>query len=284
VVNRLFEGTGRYASRTLAVLPAAHREALAEILMVASQSTEADLLDLLFTQGDTLNVHVAQTRKVLDLPGEPVALPLDRRIRLADLCIRPGPEDGRPFLCDRDGRRLLPVHLGGAALAFAPDLLRFLAVFGPGELRPFPLPRKTWPQGPSEVLHRTVLDRVVLGRRRWIVPTGPLVAELAPLRPARALEAIDRWRRAHGLPERLFVIERVVHPAIGRIYKPQYLDLAAPLFCELFRALLGEGSTTLTFEEALPDPGSLPRDNAGEPWAVEVHVEPLLLVPPLPGG
>ncbi len=297
VLNRLFEGTGRYASRAVTVLPADHRRALAAALTAASTVTlpaggEADLLDLLSTQGDTLNVHVPQTRKILDLPGEGAALPADRRVRLADLSVRLGSGEAGsgpllPELCDRTGRRLLPVHLGGAALAFMPHLTLFLAAFGPGELRPLPLPRQAWPRGPAEVLHRTVLDRVVLGRKRWLVPpaaTAGLAAELRNLTPARALAAIDRWRRAHGLPEQLFVIERVSHPAVERIFKPQYLDLAAPPFCELFRVLIGkavrrapDGPTDLAFEEALPAPADLPRDTAGEPWAIEVQVEPLLL-------
>lgn len=309
VLNRLFEGTGRYASRAVTALPADYRRALADTLTAAStltlpDGTEADLLDLLFTHGDTLNVHVPQTRKVLEMPGERVSLSTDRRVRLADLLVRldrlndarDTADSGLPYLCDRNGRRLLPVHLGGAALAFLPHLMLFLSVFGPGELRPFPLPRRphqseqSGPSRPSQILHRTILERVVLARKRWLVPaagaTGftALAADLAALSPPRALVAIDRWRRLHGLPERLFVIERVSHPAVERIFKPQYLDFASPLFCELFRALLGKAvrqaggsDAALILEEALPDPGDLPRDAAGQPWAVEVQVEPLLL-------
>ena len=305
VLNRLFEGTGRYASRAVAALPPDTRRAFAEALTAASTLTlpdgaAADLLDLLFTHGDTLNVHVPQTRKLLEMPGERVSLSPDRRVRLADLLIRLDRLDDAgdtatslPYLCDRNGRRLLPVHLGGAALAFLPYLMLFLSVFGPGELRPLPLHRRphqsgrSGQSGPAQVLPRTLLDRVVLGRKRWLVPaasTAALAAELAGLSPPLALAAIDRWRRAHGLPERLFVIERVSHPAVERIFKPQYLDLASPLFAELFRTLLGKalrqagnGDAALVFEEALPDPGDLPRDAAGQPWAVEIQVEPLLL-------
>jgi Lantibiotic dehydratase, N terminus len=286
VLNRLFEGTGRYASRFTAVMPEAVRRRFTEPLTALSSldggGEPMDLLDLLSGLGDTLNVHALQTHRVMSLPGEPLGVEPDREVDANELRVRID-RTGLPRLVDGAGRRLLPVHLGGAALAYNPPWITFLALFGPGELRPIPVPRIVEPRGETKVLGRVVLGRVVLGRQRWVVPTADIAAEVAAAAPSRAFAAIDRWRRSWDLPERVFAIERVHFKAFkakAEVYKPQYLDFTSPSFCELFAALLRTNGSSLTLEEVLPAAAAFPRDEAGESWAVELQAEAFASRPP----
>src|SRR5262249_37502878 len=93
------------------------------------------------------------------------------------------------------------------------------------------------------------------------------------LSPSRAFAAFARFRRAHGIPPAVFAIERVRFGSEVEVFKPQYLDLRSPSFCELLRVILREGDETLVLEEALPIPGAFPRDATGEGWAVEIQLD-----------
>lgn len=269
VLNRIFEGTGRYASRFTPALPDGLRRRFIDPLL----SSEVELLDLVSGQGDTLNVHAVQTRRVLTLPGEPMALEPGREIDASTLRVRlDGP---LPVLVDGEGRPLLPVHLGAAALAYMPPLIVFLALFGPGELRPIPVPQRVRPVGDIRIHERVVLGRVVLARRRWIVPVASAAA-CFELPPPQAFAALDRWRCARGLPERVFAIERVVFQGVaGEVFKPQYLDFTSPSFCSLFEAILRTSGETLVLEEVLPAADAFPRGADGERWAVELQADTL---------
>jgi hypothetical protein len=277
VLNRIFEGTGRYASRVTPLLPDALRRRFLEPLVARATlrdgrdgEEEIDLLDLVSSRGDTLNVHSVQTRRVLVLPGEPSPVPPDRRVDPSELRVRWA--GTTPELIDATGRRLLPIHLGAAALAYMPPLITFLAMFGPGEVRPLEPPRSRRRSGDVEILDRVVLGRLVLARRRWIVPADVLRKALK-LPPARSFAAITRLRREHGIPPAVFIIERVRFGSEVEVFKPQYLDLRSPSFCELLEMILGESDKPLLLEEMLPVPEDFPRDTAGAGWAVELQVD-----------
>lgn len=282
VLNRIFEGTGRYGSRYTAAMPAAMRGRLTSHLAARSvvriDGEEVEVLDLLSPHGDTLNVHAVQTGRVLGMPGETLDLPAGRVHDVGSLGVRI--DGARPSLVGRDGRRLLPAYLGGAALAFAPPLVQLVAAFGPGEVKPLPLPRRPRRQGEATLLGRLLLGPLVLGRARWVLPAAPLARELAGLSAAGAFRAVDRWRSRHGVPERVFVIERVRHPVVKDMFKPQYVDLGSPAFVALFEAIVRAAGGSLVLEEALPAPSAFPRDAAGEAWAVELQLDSLAWGPP----
>jgi hypothetical protein len=272
VLNRIFEGTGRYASRFTAVMP---DELLRRFTAELAVRTP-ELLDLAWPHGDTLNVHGVQTRRVLVLPGEAPELPPGVRVEIQELRVRLDPATGLPGLTDAAGQPLVPVWLGGAALAFAPSLIRFLAVFGPGELKPIPLPRRPracGEGGEAKVLDRLLLGPLVLGRRRWILPAEALRERMKGRTPARVWTEVDRWRRSLGVPDRVFALERIRHETIEDLWKPQYLSLTSPLFFQILEAVARTAGPSLVLEEMLPAPEAFPRDAAGERWAVELQLE-----------
>lgn len=122
---------------------------------------------------------------------------------------------------------------------------------------------------------RFTCGRVVVFRRRWILPPGT-----APEAPAGAgtpdrhlrdfFARVDTFRRREGLPRHLFV-----HSSRER--KPFYVDLASPLLVDLLRRLLtparGEEPPSLYATEMLPGPGELwVRDGRGR-YATEFLVQ-----------
>lgn len=276
MLNRIFEGTGRYASRITPLLPSAVRETFLAPLLARSTAAggeAVELLDLVSSRGDSLNVHAIQTHRVLTLPGEPAPLPLERQVDPGELRIR-WREELTPELVDGKGHRLLPVHLGATALAYMPPWIVFLAQFGPGEVKPLIPPRPGRRQGDIEVLDRVTLGRLILVRRRYRVPAAVLREVLKPP-SSRAFAALDAWRRGQELPASLFLLERVQFGDRTEVRKPQFLDFRSPSFCRLLAAALPSGDEELVFEEVLPSPEAFPRDPGGEAWAVEIQLDTL---------
>jgi hypothetical protein len=289
VLNRIFEGTGRYGSRFTAVMDdGARRRYAARFALAAVREVDdepAELLDLMWSRGDTLNVHAAQTPRVLAIPGEtpdrdaaePVAL-RDLRVLLDGDTLDGG--TGLPRLTDAAGRRLLPVHLGGTASGLMPFLLQFLAQWGPGEVRPLRAPAPERRQGAVRILERLTAGNLVLARRRWVVSLGEeLRREVAAGSEEDAFAALNRWRLDNRLPESLFWIEKTHYERVGTVHKPQYLQFTSPLFVEVFRSALHANGDPLTFEESLPAVGDLPHAPGGERRAVELQLDTLPLAP-----
>ncbi len=284
VLNRIFEGTGRYGSRYTAVMdPETRHRYAGPYLRAAAREVDgepADLLDLMWSRGDTLNVHAAQTARVLALPGETLDPNAAEPVALGDLRVSLDAATGLPRLADATGRRLLPVHLGGTNAGMMPFLIQFLAQWGPGEVRPPASPVPARQVGSVRVLERLTAGCLVLARRRWVVAVGQdLRRQAAEAADEEVFAAVNRWRLEQNLPERLFWIEKTHYDLVGEVYKPQYLDFTSPLFVEVFRSALRINGDPLTFEEMLPAAGDLPPGPEGERWAAELHLDTLPLGP-----
>ncbi len=280
VLNRLKEGTGRFASRYTPVAPPdlarRYTRRLARRGRSRIDGERVELLDVQCIQGDTLNVHLPQTPKILTLPGARASLPDGRVRRLSDLLVTLG-RDGCPQIRDRAGQRYLPVYLGVAYRDYLPTVVKFLCAFGPSEMSAvFPKPLEHDIEG-ARVGARTLIGNVVLQRRTWRVPAAELRAALSAAADAEALAALHAFRRRLALPERVFVVEHVSHPFLDALYKPQYLDLTSPLFVGVLRAILAGPQAELMFVEPLPLPEEHPRDEQGRRWAVEVLADSLAL-------
>jgi hypothetical protein len=282
MLNRVKEGTGRFASRYTPLMePELRRRYGAEMAARAARTVDGEavrLLDVQCVQGDTLNVHSPQTPEVLVLPGAVIHLPRERQRRLDDLAISLADDDW-PTVRDSDGTRFLPVHLGVGFMDYMPTLLKFLCTFGPSELSAvFPPPLVRGAGGVARQ-ERTVIGNVVLHRRAWTVQTAELRALLDGRGGADAFDALHRWCGDHGIPGRVFAIERTPHSIAGRVNKPQYLDLSSPIFASVLRSIVKAAGTTLQLVEALPSPDVFPADAAGRRWALEILVDSLAMTP-----
>lgn len=280
VVNRIFESTGRFSSRYTAVLEPDMRAAyvghFTRCGRLALDGEDVELLDMLFTRSNTVNLHWPQTPKVLELPGEHVDVPAERRCRLRDLALAIDVERRRCVLRDARGQRYLPCFLSPLQQEFLPSLLKMLDVFGPMPRSTLQLPRAPRVHDGVMVYPRLSLGRLLILRRRWMVPLDriPAWSQLED----EAFLAVQRWRRAHGIPTQCFLIEHVTADYTTRkIYKPQYIDFTSPELVSLLLASLATATEPITLEEAAPTPDVFPQDGQGDRRGVELILESLTL-------
>ena len=282
VMNRMFEGTGRYSSRFTQVMgPGAiehHRKHFAECSVLDVDGEPVELLDLLRVQGNPLNIHEVHTPRVLDLPGETLELTDEQRVVFSRLKIRIGRPDRLPILVDHRGRRLLPVHMGHVNHNFLPPMLKLLVLFGPSGLEfqwPYAAPGER-----DDVLHNRRLEvgDIVVRRQRWWVRGEALRSLLKGLSDVDALVALDLFRRSHGMPDRVFLIE-TIQKATGAFYKPQYFDFSSPVFLHLLKGSIKShgGKRYIGIEEMLPAPEAFPADTNGASWATEMQLDSLAI-------
>jgi hypothetical protein len=280
VLNRLKEGTGRFSSRYTPLMPPRLRHdygaGLARRATFEIDGEPVQLLDIHCVRGDTLNLHTPQTPKVLTFPGTHLDIAPDRRRTLRDLVITMA-VDGTPHVRDRAGMRYLPVHLGLCYHDYLPTLVKFLGVFGPGEMGSIFTPPLLREVDGVTIQERNVIGNVVLHRTSWRVSTEVLRRNLDASCEAEAFAAFRRFHKRHSIPERVFVVEKVPHPTLGSRFQPQYLDLASPLFIRVLRSMLASQDETLEFVEMLPSLDTFPKDAEGRAWAVELLVDSLAL-------
>lgn len=281
VLNRLFEGTGRYLSRYPAAMEEPMRSRFTSHL-VARSSIEvdgepADLLDLVFTQGSMANLRFPQTFRVLEMPGERLDLPASQRVHLSELRIEADLTTENFRLLDATGRRLIPVHLSSLNNLFVPVLLRFLSLFGPYEVRQvFPRARMET-AGEVNISRRLICGNLVVRRARWEVPKKSLEG-IANLSGSIAFRELQIWRKERELPQRAFVFEQMHHEGDPvQSFKPQYIDFSSPSLASLFLAIVRKSATGLLIEEALPIYSEFPPDPVGQQRAFEFQIESLAL-------
>ena len=285
MLNRIKEGTGRFTSRFAAVMPEEtrrrHVNAWRDRSWWRVDDETAQYLDVQSICGDTLNVHEPQTALTFLLPGQDAETAEGGARGLTDLFVHLG-ADGWPELRDGQGRRCIPVHLGGGYDDYMPLLLRLLCAFGPSEAKGrFPKYSKR-AEGDVTTTERTLLGSVVLHRRSWTFDTAGLAGSTKSRPLSERYEQVQRWRRELGLPRRVFASEAVVHPVSGTKYQPQYLDLESPTFVDLFCDMLSskQAPERLCLWEMLPDPSHYPKDSRGHRRAVEIVLDDAMLNAP----
>ena len=280
VANGRFEGTGRMSCRFNVALDPASRELYVDHYAARSvlkqDGERVELVDMLFTKANTVNIHWPQTRRVLLMPGEAVDLPAERVLRFTDLYVER--RAGLPLrLVTAAGERIVPCFLSPLDFFFVPTVLRFLDLFGVHPERTLPLTERPQEGEGCRVYRRRKVDNLVLRRRRWtVLPEAlPTVAS-----GAAGFAELHRWRLRLGLPAELYFLGGEPAGAGGSL-KPQYVDFQSPSFIDLL-ALGIESSLAagqpLTLIEALPGPESFPVDPEEGPRIFEVMLESLALV------
>lgn len=285
VLNRLFEGTGRYGSRYSVVMDESMRSRFITHLLSRSaveiDDEKTELLDLMFTNGNTSNLRIPQTSRVLEIPGEHIGLSPERRVLLRDLKIRINRARRTFRLVDSAGQRYLPVHLSSVSNLYMPVILRFLTVFGPYEVRqvfPRPQPRVA---GEDKYFDRVTCGKLVIRRKRWELGSHTLRNSTSKsTSDVGCFESVQRWRLERGLPPQVFLYEQILQAADGgEVYKPQYLDFTSPSFMSLFMSILRSeaGGGRLIFEEALPNLASFLPGRDRDRWGVELQIDSIAL-------
>jgi hypothetical protein len=278
VLNRLFEGTGRYLSRVTPVLEGPQQRRFLDHLttrsVIALEGEEADLLEVKYPWRSLVNAHPPQTAKVLDIRGLHLGLPQERRVSLGDLTIQADLDSEKFRLITPSGRRVFPVHLSSMTDAGLPNFLRLLLAFGPGETRSvFPFPHS---QGDEDFKssNRLTCGNLVVRRSSWTIDIENFRSHLEALAEHRSYIAVHNWRCRLGLPAVCFYSERTYYGVI----KPQYIDFSSPSLCQLFVSSLQKMSTRHLFlEEALPSPSDFPFDPSMNRRGFELLIDSLAI-------
>ncbi|ACU72594.1 Lantibiotic dehydratase domain protein [Catenulispora acidiphila DSM 44928] len=211
-----------------------------------------------------LNLHGRLTDYEIVCPGESSSAEGDARIELDDLCLEHDPDDDRLILRSRRlGREVIPLYLGYLLPMVLPEVPRTLLLLSPTS-RALPDVWRGVPEGPQDdgviVRPRVRYRSLVVSRRRWAVPADRLPARGAASPDADWFLSWQRWRTAHGLPDRVFARVRHPDPGAGGAWfggdKPHYVDFDSALSLIGFEGLLQTGDH-VTFAEMLPAPEDL---------------------------
>ena len=286
VLNHLLDGTGRFSNRYTTVMPEGLRERYSSHLGrggadVTLFGEPAEMIEILCARDDHLNVHKVQTARVIEMPGENPDLPPERRLGLRDLRVRlDGP---LPVLVDRSGQVLMPIFLGTNGLVGMPTLVRFLSRFGIGEFRVMHPARPTWEKDGVAVQPRLRIGNLVVRRKLWTFSPAATFAGFADSSDADLFLAVNRWRLARGIPERVFAAEKMQSKFdLWPLHKPQYIDFTSPSFLPVLRAAMESTPDELKLEEMLPSLEAFPADEHGRRWAFEAQLESIAFHPILP--
>ncbi|GAA2132862.1 hypothetical protein GCM10009760_08330 [Kitasatospora kazusensis] len=230
-----------------------------------------------------LNLHTRLTSYEIVCPGETSTAPEPARIRLDDLYVEHDPAADRLVLRSRRlEREVVPLYLGYLVPMVLPEIPRTLLLFSPTS-RVTPEVWRGVPAGPATdgVTHRPRVRHhgLVLQRRGWTALPGSL-----PVHPAGGAEADrflgwQRWRRRHGLPDRVFARVRP-EAAAGEdgggwlgASKPQYVDFDSPLSLLALDGLVAGRAARVVFEEMLPGEDALHIRSAHGRHVAELAVE-----------
>lgn len=227
-----------------------------------------------------LNLHGRLTGYEIVCPGERGTLDPEFRIPLDDLYIRHDEAADRLVLRSvRLGREVIPVYLGYLVPLALPELARTLLLLSPTSMAPL----NVWggvPEGePRDGVTRRPRVRygsVVLSRRTWSCPADRLPLARPGVTDEHWFLAWHRFRRAHGLPDRVFatVSDTGARGATGA--KPQYVDFDSALSLSAFEGLIRTDGARVVFREMLPDETALHTVSARGRHVAELAVETLL--------
>ncbi|GGK09844.1 hypothetical protein GCM10011583_47520 [Streptomyces camponoticapitis] len=235
-----------------------------------------------------LNLHGRLTEYEIVCPGETGTLPEEYRIHLDDLYIEhddDGTADRLVLRSARLGREVVPVYLGYLVPLALPELPRTLLLLSPTSMAPL----NVWggvpegePVGGVSRRPRVRHGSVVLSRRSWSAPAAELPLHAPGVSDDEWFLGWHRFRRATGLPDRVFVTvsDSGARGATGA--KPQYLDFDSALSLTAFEALLKTAEARVVFREMLPDEDGLHAVSGRGRHVSELAVETLAGAPPLP--
>ncbi|MFE9649594.1 lantibiotic dehydratase [Streptomyces sp. NPDC006365] len=208
-----------------------------------------------------LNLHGRLTEYEIVCPGETGTLPEELALRLDDLYIQHDETEDRLVLRSlRLGREVIPVYLGYLVPLALPELPRTLLLLSPTSMAPLNVWGGIPESEPDDGVTRRPRVRhgsVVLSRRSWSAPASVLPLHAPGTPDEEWFLGWHRFRRAHRLPDRVFVTvsDSGARGATGA--KPQYLDFDSPLSLNAFEALLKTSEARAVFREMLPDEDGL---------------------------
>ncbi|WP_370424052.1 lantibiotic dehydratase [Streptomyces sp. QH1-20] len=231
-----------------------------------------------------LNLHGRLTDYEIVCPGETGSGPKDSHIHLDDLSVEHDAAADRLVLVSRRlGCEVVPVYLGYLVPLALPEIPRTLLLLSPTSMAPLDVwggvPTGADVSRPGAVTHRPRVryGGLVLSRRSWTTVAGALPQWSARVDEARWFVEWRRWRRAHGVPRRVFAtVSRTGGARASSPAKPSYVDFDSYLSLTALDGLLkGDERDRVVFREALPDEDELHVASGAGRHVAELAVETL---------
>ncbi|MEU8206311.1 lantibiotic dehydratase [Streptosporangium sp. NPDC049046] len=266
VVNQTYSGLTLLFSRFVHCFDDVERGGLAaELRDELAKLQPADAVFAEVTGGyDTtnLNLHPAITPYELVCPGDVSFRSESEQIMVDELSVLHDEETGRLRLYSwRLGREVIPVYLGFIIPPALPEVQRAMLLFS----RTIFATIDMWGGTRAHERIKTIRSQprvrfgdLIVSRRRWTVHPDFLPARTTADGDAESFLAWRRWRRDHGLPQRVFASLGAVplRPDASNAmptFKPQYIDFGSVLSLHLLDRLAREGNRLIVLEEMLPD-------------------------------
>ncbi|WP_374985321.1 lantibiotic dehydratase [Streptomyces fradiae] len=233
-----------------------------------------------------LNLHGRLTGHQIVCPGETSGVPEEARIHLDDLYVEHDERENRLVLRSRRlGREVVPVYLGYLVPIALPAISRTLLLLSPSTMAPFDVWAGVPEGGAADGVARRPRVRhgnVVVSRRSWTAGAESLPSRRPGAGDAEYFLDWQRWRRAHGLPDRCFATAAGPRRSpVGA--KPVYVDFDSPLCLSAFDALVErEPGTRVTFREMLPAEDGLHLTSPRGRHVAELAVETFTTRPAAP--
>lgn len=288
VVNQIYPGHSRMLSRFLPHDEAASAD-VAAYLRAASPASRCAAIPGVF--GFNANLHPPCAALELDIPPYGRGHAGLERVPLAECELRHDARTGQVRLYSPDGRALDAIYFGIQMPARLPRVHRMLNALVASSDAVIPIWRTLAPRLIADeervvVLPRLTLGTLVLSRRVWHVPASLFPA--SSLSDADFFQALQRWRREHGLPAEVFYqharFESRAAPttdahalrdralAMRKSVKPMHLRFADPVAVAGLRrsGLLG---SDLVLTEALPSSQETIASVGGMAHVCELSIE-----------
>ncbi|NEE03721.1 lantibiotic dehydratase [Phytoactinopolyspora halotolerans] len=256
-----------------------------------------------------LNVHPAVTDYEIVCPGDASTRPAEEQIPLEDLrLVHDAEADRLALVSHRLGCEVVPIYLGFLMPMALPEVQQVLMCLSPSGMAQIDLWAGTGQPVPADgitMYPRLSLGNLVLQRKMWKLST-----DVFPFRDPQHSDAehflrLQRWRREHGLPGRLFA--QIDNAAAGSTVdggddgadndegtrtadadgagsgrgerrkagrKPLPVDFGSWLSLHLFEQMALGATSRIVLTEAYPDQDALwLRDENGRPYVSELLVE-----------
>lgn len=225
-----------------------------------------------------LNLHPRVTPYEIVCPGEVTLRPADEQIHLDDLYIVDDLAANRLRLFSRHlGREVVPVYLGFLMPLVLPEIQQVLLNFSPDSMSRLNL----WAGVPAPeavdgvaFYPRVRYNQLVLHRAAW-----RLAPDALPQRDPQECDPdymlrIERWRRAHHIPERVFATPEGEGGAnVYAPYKPFYVDFTSYFSVQLLDTTVRGASQRLVLSEMLPGRDELWLRHQGQDYVSEFVLE-----------
>lgn len=233
-----------------------------------------------------LNLHPAVTPYELVCPGELSSRPLEEQIPLEDLYIQDDlQEDCLRLYSRRLGKKVIPLYLGFLVPMLLPEIQQVLLNFSPMNRCPLNLwegTRRARSEDGLVFYPRVRYKHIVLQRAMWKMPVSFIPQRESGQSDADYCLTIARWRKANGVPTRVFFAPVEVYSSTAskdethklvRSRKPLYVDFENYFSLSLLEATLRQMTQQVVLSEMLPGRDDLWFDHAGSSHVSEFVFE-----------